>query len=127
MIKQSTVRIVLAIVAAFFLYGCASAPTTGPAALTGTWTNALGTVWTMHPDGSFDVDLNHDGKRDAWGKIAVEGSTAKVMRVGGVNPKGCSGEGVYNFNRTANTLHFTLVKDSCKLRVKNVTSDWHRK
>lgn len=125
--RKSLIRLILASVAVLLLQACASAPTSGPAALTGTWTNSLGTVWIMHPDGSFDVDLNHDGKRDAWGKCAVEGNTVTVTRVGGINPKGCQGAGVYHFTRTSNALHFTLVKDACKIRVKNVTSDWQRK
>jgi len=43
---------------------CATTSRSGPAALAGTWTNSLGTVWTMKADGTFDVDRNHDGKRD---------------------------------------------------------------
>ena len=81
----------------------------------------------MRADGTFDVDLNHDGKRDAWGTCRVEGNTVTVSRTGGINPKGCGGNGVYHFTRTKDTLHFTLVKDACKLRIKNVTNDWHLK
>jgi hypothetical protein len=64
---QLLARIVLAGVAVLLLQACATTTPSGPAALAGTWTNSLGTVWTMRADGSFDVDLNHDGKRDAWG------------------------------------------------------------
>ena len=120
-------RIILSSVAALILEACATAPTAGVAALSGTWTNSLGTVWTMRADGTFDVDLNHDGKRDAWGMCTVEGNTVTVSRTGGINPKGCEGKGVYHFTRTKDQLHFTLVKDACKLRVKNVTKDWHLK
>ena len=120
-------RVILTCVAALLLQACATAPTTGVGALTGTWTNSFGTVWTMRADGTFDVDLNHDGKRDAWGTCTVEGNTVTVTRSGGINPKGCQGKGVYHFTRTKDTLHFALVKDACKLRVKNVTKDWHKK
>jgi hypothetical protein len=81
----------------------------------------------MRADGSFDVDLNHDGKRDAWGRCTVEGDRVTIARVGGINPKGCEGDGIYHFTRSGDTLHFTLVKDPCKLRVKNATLDWHPK
>jgi len=37
---------------------CATTSRSGPAALAGTWTNSLGTVWTMKADGTFDVDRN---------------------------------------------------------------------
>lgn len=128
--KQSlTFRILLAGIAVFLFQACATtAPPSGMAALTGTWTNSLGTVWTMRADGSFDVDLNHDGKRDAWGTCSVEGSTVTIVGTGGVVPKGCAKTtGSYHFTRTKDTLHFTLVKDPCKLRIKNVTLDWNKK
>lgn len=82
----------------------------------------------MAADGSFDVDLNHDGKRDAWGKCTVEGSTVTIIGTGGAVPKGCAkSTGSYSFTRTKDTLHFTLIKDPCKERVKNVTLAWTRK
>ena len=121
-------RFFLTGVAVLLLQACATTPTTGPAALTGTWTNSLGTVWTMRADGSFDVDLNKDGKRDAWGNCTVEGNTVTIIGTGGVVPKGCAkARGIYHFTRSKDTLHFTLVKDTCKLRVKNVTLDWTKK
>lgn len=124
---QFFARIILAGAAALLLQACATTPS-GPAALTGTWTNSLGTVWTMRADGSFDVDLNKDGKRDAWGKCTVEGSTVTIIGTGGTVPKGCAKTtGVYQFTRSKDMLHFTLVKDGCKERVKNVTLDWTKK
>lgn len=128
--KQPLVfRILLAGIAVFLFQACATtAPTSGMAALAGTWTNSLGTIWTMRADGSFDVDLNHDGKRDAWGTCSVEGNTVTIVGTGGVVPKGCAkSTGVYHFSRSQDTLHFTLVKDPCKERVKNVTVDWNKK
>jgi hypothetical protein len=122
-------RILLAPIAILLLQACATTPpTTGMAALTGTWSNSLGTVWTMRADGSFDVDLTHDGKRDAWGTCSVEGNTVTIVGTGGVVPKGCAKTtGSYHFTRASNTLHFTLIKDACKERVKNVTLDWTKK
>jgi hypothetical protein len=122
-------RMLLAGVAILLFQACATtAPTTGMAAITGTWTNSIGTVWTMNADGSFDVDLNHDGKRDAWGKCTVEGNTVTIVGTGGVVPKGCAKTtGSYHFTRSKDTLHFTLIKDPCQERVKNVTLDWNKK
>jgi hypothetical protein len=122
-------RISLAVVAVCLFPSCAiTPPTSGVGALTGTWSNSLGTVWTMRGDGTFDVDLNHDGKRDAWGTCTVEGTSVTITGTGGVEPKGCRNTtGSYNFQRKANTLHFTLIKDPCALRVKNVTQDWTKK
>ena len=82
----------------------------------------------MKRDGSFEVDLNHDGKRDTWGKCTIEGNTVTIAETGGPLPKVCAKTtGVYDFTRSKDTLHFTLVKDVCKERVKNVTLDWHPK
>ena len=122
-------RSLLAAVVVLLFQACATTPpTTGIGALAGSWSNSLGTVWTMRADGSFDVDLNKDGKRDAWGTCTVEGNTVTIVGTGGVVPKGCAKTtGSYHFTRTGNTLHFTLIKDPCKLRVKNVTLDWTKK
>src|SRR5438067_13881383 len=104
--KQPLVsKILLAGIAVFLFQACATtAPTTGMAALTGTWTNSLGTVWTMRADGSFDVDLNKDGKRDAWGTCSVEGNTVTIIGTGGtVRKGGATSKGSYDFRRTKET------------------------
>jgi hypothetical protein len=108
------------------LCACATYPRSGSQAVAGSWTNSLGTVWMLKSDGTFDVDLNHDGKRDAWGNYAVEDNTITLIGTGGKVPKGCSGNGVYRFNRGKDTLRFSRVSDTCHLRVRNVTLLWHR-
>ena len=50
--------------------------------LTGAWTNSFGTVWTVKADGSFDVDLDRDGKRDAWGTYTVAGDVVTITGLG---------------------------------------------
>jgi hypothetical protein len=125
---QHPFRIILAGGLLLLLAACATYPKTGQAALVGTWTNSLGTVWTAKADGTFDVDLNKDGKRDVWGKYTVDGDTITIQETGGKHPKGCKGPGVYKFTRPdKDTLQFTLVKDACKLREENVLAGWHRK
>ena len=122
------IQIVLAGALVLLLHACAIYPRSGAPALVGTWTNLLGTVWTINRTGTFNVDLNSDGKRDAWGNYTVAGDTITIIDTGGTVPKGCKGDGVYHFSRTgADSLHFMLVKDRCKLRVKNATLTWHRK
>ena len=95
-----------------------------PKALVGTWTNSLKTVWTIKSDGTFDVV---NPKRHIWGKYTVAGDTVTIQETGGKTAKGCKGPGVYKFNRTANTLAFTLVNDSCGERRRNVLRAWHQK
>ena len=57
-----------------------------------------------------------------------EGNTVTIVGTGGTVPKGCAKTtGVYHFMCSKDTLHFTLVKDACKERVKNVTLDWTKK
>jgi hypothetical protein len=122
--KQISLRIVLAGTALALLGGCAMFQESGQSALVGTWTNSLGTVWAIKADGTFDVDLKHHGRRDAWGTYTVQGDQVTLQRTGGVKPKGCEGPGVYKFKRTDDALQFTLVSDKCKLRQKNVLMPW---
>ena len=122
---QSFFRIVFASLLLVLLSACVTTPRSGPAALTGTWTNSLGTVWTMKSDGTFDVV---NPKHHIWGNVTVSGDTVTIQETGGKAAKGCRGPGVYKFSRpNENTLTFTLVKDSCKERIKNVTLPWHQK
>jgi hypothetical protein len=109
--------------------GCATTPSSGPAALAGTWTNSLGTVWTINPDGTFHV-VGTKPKREIWGNYTIAGDTltAQETRRSGPIPKQCKGPGVYKFSRPdPNSLTFALVNDTCKERIKNVTLPWHRK
>src|SRR5881275_2547881 len=104
---------------------CATTSRSGPAALTGTWTNSLGTVWTMKSDGTFDVV---NPKRHIWGNVTVSGDTVTIQETGGKAAKGCRGPGVYKFSRlNENTLTFTLVNDACGERKRNVLLAWHQK
>src|ERR1700675_2886597 len=60
-----------------------------------------------------------------WGNLTVAGDTVTIQEAGGKTAKGCKGPGVYHFSRSAeNTLAFTLVRDGCKERIKNVTLAW---
>ena len=78
-------------------------------------------------DGSFDVEMTRNGKRDAWGKYTIEGDTITIAGTGGLMPKDCAGEGVYRFKRSGPELTFTLVRDSCKLRKRNLLLGWRLK
>jgi hypothetical protein len=105
---------------------CATGPQSGPAALAGTWTNSMGTVWTLNPDGTFQVDLDKNGKPDVWGHYTVSGDTLTISEVRGKTPKACKQPASYKFNRMGDELHFTLVSDKCKLRIQNVTQPWKK-
>jgi hypothetical protein len=124
---QNSLRILFAGALIVLMSACATAPTSGPAAFAGTWTNSLGTVWTVNPDGTFQVDLHKGGNPDAWGKYAVTGDTLTINEAHGNTPKACKEPATYKFNRMGNQLHFTLVSDKCKLRIKNVTQPWTKK
>jgi hypothetical protein len=110
------------------LPGCGIFPRHGPSALVGTWRNQTGTVWTIKENGTFDVDLDGDGRPEAWGKYSVDGDMVTLRGTGGYMPKGCKDKGLYHFDRTAeDKLQFTLVNDACKLRRKNVLQTWQLK
>ncbi len=126
--NQSFLRIILAGVLVVLVSSCATTPS-GPAALAGTWTNSLGTVWTLNADGTFHVTATKP-KAEIWGNYTVTADTITVQetrRVGPI-PKSCKGPGVYKFSRpNANTLTFVLVSDVCKPRIQNVTQPWTKK
>jgi hypothetical protein len=124
---QPSLRITLAAALIVLVNACATAPTSGPAALVGTWTNTVGTVWTVNPDGTFQVDLDKNGKPDVWGHYTVSGDTLTISEVRGKTPKACKQPAAYKFNRMGDQLHFTLVSDKCKLRIQNVTQPWTKK
>jgi hypothetical protein len=122
---QFFLRIIFAGVLLLLVNGCATSTQTGRGPLVGVWTNSLGTVWTIKADNTFDVV---NPKRHIWGNVTVAGDTVTIQETGGNAAKGCHGPGVYKFSRPSeNTLAFTLVKDGCKERIKNVTLVWHRK
>ena len=124
---QRLLPIILAALLVTLVPGCETFPKSGHQALVGTWQNSIGTVWTLKADGTFDADLDKDGKWDASGRYTVEGNTVTTWRTGGVRPKGCDGKGIYKFTRTEKGLRFTLVSDKCKLRKQNVLLAWERK
>jgi hypothetical protein len=117
-------RVVFIGVLLALMSACATGPTSKPASLVGRWTNSLGTVWLLKADGTFQVDLNKDGKPDIWGNYTVSGDMLTINEVRGNTPKVCKQPATYRFERTGNELHFTLVSDKCKLRIKNVTRPW---
>ena len=118
-------RIIFTCALVALLSACATYAPAGPGSLVGTWTNSLGTVWTIKADNTFDVV---NAKRHIWGNLTIAGDTVTIQETGGNAAKGCHGPGVYKFSRASqNTLAFTLVEDSCKERIKNVTLAWHRK
>ncbi len=124
---QPSLRILFAGVLIALVSACATTSSSGPAALAGTWTNSLGTVWTVKADGTFDV-VGTKPKRHIWGNYTVAGDTVTVQETGGETAKGCKGPGVYKFSRpNENTLTFALVSDTCKEREKNVLLTWNRK
>ncbi len=126
---QSFFRIVFESLLLVLMSACVTTPRSGPAALTGTWTNSLGTVWTINADGTFHVVATKP-KAQIWGTYTVAGDTVTLQetRRSGRIPKQCSGPGVYKFSRpNENTLTFMLVNDACKPRIKNVTLPWHQK
>lgn len=122
--RQLTLRILFTVVLIAVIAGCETVPSSGPAALAGVWTNSLGTVWVIYPDGMFQVDLDNDRKPDVWGHYTVAGNTLTISEVVERTPKACKQPATYTFHRMGDQLHFTLVSDKCKLRIQNVTQQW---
>lgn len=126
---QHSLRIIFAGALMVLMGACVTTPTSGPAALAGTWTNSLGTVWTISADGTFHVTATTP-KAEIWGKYTVTGDmiTIQETRRSTAIPKECKGHGLYKFSRpNANTLTFVLVSDICKPRIQDVTQPWTKK
>src|SRR5881396_1066923 len=126
---QHSVKIIFAGALIALIGACATMTPSGPAALAGTWTNSLGTVWTINADGTFHV-MSAKPKAEIWGNYTVANDTITIQetRRAGSIPKNCRGPGVYKFSRPdRNTLSFVLVSDVCKPRIQNVTQPWHSK
>jgi len=88
---QPSLRIIFA-AALLTLLGACATMTSGPAALAGTWTNSLGTVWTINADGTFHV-MSTKPKAGIWGNYTVAGDTITIQetRRAGSIPKNCRG------------------------------------
>jgi hypothetical protein len=126
---QSLLRIVFAGGLIVLVSACATTPQSGPAALAGTWTNSLATVWTINSDGTFRVVATKP-KREIWGTYTLASDTITIQetRRSGRTPKNCKGPGVYKFSQpNEHTLKFTLVNDACGQRKKNALLAWHKK
>jgi len=126
---QHCLRILSVGVTIALISACETMTTSGPGALAGQWTNSLGTVWTINPDGTFHV-LSAKPKAEIWGNYTLAGDTMTVQETRRLKaiPKNCKGPGVYKFSRPdANTLTFVLVNDVCKPRIQNVTQPWTKK
>ena len=97
-----------------------------PPDLTGVWRNKRGVLWNIHRDGTFDVDVNHDGTREAWGNFTQHGNRITIVNTGGVAAVTCDGAGVYRCKLDEQKLTFALVKDDCLARVLNLSKTWRR-
>ena len=122
---KKKVSLILAVAVTVLLAGCAMFQEKSQNSLVGTWTNALGTIWALKADGTFEVALNNSNRPNIWGKYTVADDTVTIKEARGSHtPKSCKGEGVYKFNRDQDKLTFTKVSDKCKLREKNVLLPW---
>ena len=115
----------LVIVSVALVTGCAMFREKGESALVGTWTNPIGTVWAIKPDGTFQVSLSKGHQVDVFGKYSATNDTLNIQESHGLRqPKSCRTPATYKFTRNGDTLTFTKVSDKCKLREKNMLAGW---
>src|SRR5437667_11084958 len=98
--RQHTLRILFAVGLVAVIAGCETVPSSGPAALAGQWTNSLGTVWTINPDGTFHV-MSTKPKAQIWGTYTVAAATNTIQETRrlALIPKPCQAPGGHNFRR----------------------------
>src|SRR5260370_28795122 len=99
-VMKKQVSLIFAVAVTVLFAGCAMFQEKTPSSVVGTWTNALGTVWALKADGTFQVALNNSDKPSIWGKYTVTDDTITIKESRGSHtPKSCKGEDVYKFNR----------------------------
>ena len=126
--KQISLRITLAGIVVVLLGSCAMFQAE-KAGIVGTWTNSLGTVWVIKPDGMFEVTMAKSTEPDVYGKYTISGEsiTVEETKMKGPKSKHCKGPASYKFKRSGDNLTFTKVSDDCKLREKNILAGWMKK
>src|SRR5204863_9954249 len=94
---QHSLRIIFAGALIALIGACATMTPCGPAALAGTWTNALGAVWTINADGTFHVMVTRS-EAEIWGSYKMTGSTIEAQETGrcAALPSYCGDLGVYS-------------------------------
>src|SRR5260370_35744953 len=125
---QHCLRIIFAGALITLVAACATGPMSGPGALAGTWTNSLGTVWTINPDGPFHVTATKP-KAEIWGNYTLAGDTITVQetRRAAPMPKSCRGPGVYKFSKQdRNTLALVSESDNCNPQPQSEAQPLHR-
>ena len=79
--KQISFIFALGVIVLFV--GCAMFQEKPQNSLVGTWTNALGTVWALKADGTFEVALNNSNRPSIWGKYSVTDDTLTIKEARG--------------------------------------------
>src|SRR5438552_15287114 len=95
---QRTLEILLAGIVLMLVNACATYPRSGQAALAGTWTNSLGTVWTCRADDTFHVD---PATRHNRGTFTTATDTVNTDAAHSTTAKGRNGPDVHDFSRCA--------------------------
>src|SRR5438477_10080505 len=93
---QKSLQIIFTAVPIALLTACATAPTSAPAALAGTWTTSLTTAWTINADGTFHVTATKPNT-EIWGTCTVAGDTVPIQetRRSTAAPKPSNGPSLY--------------------------------
>jgi|ERR1043166_8353023 hypothetical protein len=118
-------RIIVLLCAAVAFTGCSTLLPHKSQSVAGTWKNSAGTVWTLKPDGKFEVEVKAAHPFRTWGTYTVSGDTLTIYDKNPKAPRACREPGVYHFQRSGDTLQFTLVKDACRERARQVPLAWH--
>jgi hypothetical protein len=106
------------------LVGCAEMERRETSPIAGSWINSEGTVWTLHPDGTFDADVRAAQPFRTSGRYSISGDQLTVYDIAASSPRECREPGIYRFRRTGDRLDFTIVKDDCGERARQVPLGW---
>ena len=67
---------------------------------------------SIKSDGTYDVDFGMDGNVEVKGEYKMNGNQMTIKDVSG-GENSCSGEGVYTFEISGDSMKMTRVKDPC--------------
>lgn len=70
---------------------------------------------SIKSDGTYDVDFGMDGNVEVKGEYKMNGNQMTIKDVSS-GENSCSGEGVYTFEVSGDSLKMTRVKDACPNR-----------
>ena len=123
--NTASLHCIVALCIAVAVAACSTLSPHNSQSVVGTWVNPAGTVWALKADGKFEARVKAAYPFQTWGTYTVSSDTLTIHDESPKTPKPCHAPGVYQFQRSGDSLRFTLVEDRCVLLAQQVPLGWH--